>query len=387
MLKLFVIGISFAAGVAAQQADTAPPKPNDYADGKSWLCRPGRQDACAIDHTTTVVAADGKLAKETWTADPSAPIDCFYVYPTISTDPTPNSDMNADPAELNVIKQQFARFASKCKPYAPLYRQVTLVGLRRMLAPGATVTLDQGLQYDDVKDAWNYYLKNDNKGRGVVLVAHSQGSFILNRLIHDEIDGKPIQSKLVSAILLGTTLAVPKGKDVGGSFQHVPLCHTATQTGCVITFASFRSTVPPPANTLFGRVPDAAMAAACTNPAALAGGSGELRAYLDKTGRTITSNTPGKPWVTPEQPIETPWVSVPGLLTAKCASNENASGYLEVTVHGDSADPRVDDIVGDIGTPAQPLANWGLHLIDVNLAMGNLVDIVKQQAKAYAAKK
>ena len=383
MLKWLVIGISFAAGVAAQQADTAPPKPNDYADGKTWLCRPGRQDACAIDHTTTVVAADGKLSKETWTADPNAPIDCFYVYPTISTDPTPNSDMNADPAELNVIKQQFARFASKCKPYAPLYRQVTLVGLRRMLAPGATVTLDQGLQYDDVKDAWNYYLKNDNKGRGVVLVAHSQGSFILNRLIHDEIDGKPIQSKLVSAILLGTTLAVPKGKDVGGSFQHVPLCHAATQTGCVITFASFRSTVPPPANTLFGRVPDAAMAAACTNPAALAGGSGELRAYLDKTGRTITSNTPGKPWVTPEQPIETPWVSVPGLLTAKCASNENASGYLEVTVHGDPADPRVDDIVGDIGAGPNVLANWGLHLIDVNLVMGNLLDIVSQQTKVY----
>jgi hypothetical protein len=390
MLKLFVIGISFAAALAQAPAqppaDTAPPKPNDYADGKTWLCRPGRQDACAIDHTTTVVAADGKLAKETWTADPNAPIDCFYVYPTISTDPTPNSDMTADPAELNVIKQQFARFASKCKPYAPLYRQVTLVGLRRMLAPGAAVTLDQGLQYDDVKDAWNYYLKNDNKGRGVVLVAHSQGSFILNRLIHDEIDGKPIQSKLVSAILLGTIIAVPKGKDVGGSFQNVPLCHAATQTGCVITYASFRSTIPPPANTLFGRVPDANMAAACTNPAALAGGSGELKAYLDKTGRTITSATPAKPWVTPEQPIDTPWVSTPKLLTAKCTSNENASGYLEVTVHGDPADPRVDDIVGDIGAPPNVLANWGLHLIDVNLSMGNLLDIVGEQTKAYLKK-
>src|SRR4029079_12662190 len=66
MLKLFVIGIFLPAGVAAQQADTAPPKPNDYADGKTWLCRPGRQDACAIDRTTTVVAADGKLSKETW---------------------------------------------------------------------------------------------------------------------------------------------------------------------------------------------------------------------------------------------------------------------------------------------------------------------------------
>jgi hypothetical protein len=127
------------------------------------------------------------------------------------------------------------------------------------------------------------------------------------------------------------------------------------------------------------------MEAACTNPAALGGGSGELHAYLDKSGRTITATTPAKPWVVPEQPIETPWVSVPGLLTAKCTSNDNASGYLEVTVNGNPSDPRVDDIVGDIGAGANVLANWGLHLIDVNLAMGNLVDIVREQGKAFLA--
>ena len=343
--------------------------------------------ACDIDHTTTVVAADGKLTRETWTASANAPIDCFYVYPTVSTDPTPNSDMTADPAETNVVRQQFARFASKCQPYAPMYRQITLAGLRRMLAPGAAVTLDQGLQYDDVKDAFKYYLQHDNKSRGFVLVAHSQGSFILNRLIREQIDGKPIQSQMLSAILLGTTIAVPKGKDVGGSFQHVPLCRTASQIGCVITFASFRSTVPPPANTLFGKVPDATMVAACTNPANLAGGTGELHAYLDKGGRTITSNVPPKPWVTPEQPIDTPFVSVPGLLTAKCSSNDNASGYLEITVNGNPSDPRADDITGDIGMGPNVLANWGLHLVDVNLAMGNLLDIVSQETKTYLAKK
>jgi hypothetical protein len=372
---------------ASQGVPAEAPKANDYSNPRSWLCRPGQHDACEVDHTTTVVTADGKLTREIWTADPSAPIDCFYVYPTVSTDTTPNSDMNADPAEMNVIRQQFARFASKCRPYAPLYRQVTLTGLRRLLAPaaGGGVALDKGLQYDDVRDAWNYYLEHDNKGRGFVLVAHSQGSFILSRLIREEIDGKPIQSQLVSAILLGATIAVPKDKDVGGAFQHIPLCHSATQTGCVITFVSFRSTVPPPANTLFGRVSDPNMVAACTNPAALGGGSSELHAYLDAKGQSIVSTTPLKPWVTPEQPIDTPWVSTPGLLTARCAANDNASGYLEVTVHGDPNDPRVDDIVGDLGQPGNVLANWGLHLIDVNLAMGNLVDIVGQQAKAYAA--
>src|SRR5262245_10914802 len=258
-----VIGFAFLAfcALCPPSASAQPPapaapaaeavKPNDYGDAKNWLCRPGRKgDACDVDETSTTVAADGKLTRETWTADANAPIDCFYVYPTISTDPTPNSDMTADPAELNVVRQQFARFASKCKPYAPMYRQITLAGLRRVLAApqaDAGAILAGGVQYDDVRDAWNAYVKNDNKGRGVVLVAHSQGSFILNRLIHDEIDGKPMQARLVSAILLGTTIAVPKGKDVGGSFKTVPLCKAATQTGCVITFASFRSTVPPPA--------------------------------------------------------------------------------------------------------------------------------------------
>ena len=399
MLKQFAIGTTLLASLAgagvarAQTAPAAPqaaaetPKP-DYADPKAWLCRPGAHDACDIDETTTIVAANGTLTKETWKADPNAPIDCFYVYPTVSTDPGQNSDMNADPAEINVVKQQFARFASKCRPYAPMYRQITLVGLRKALAsPGAVLNWGEGIQYDDVRDAWNYYLKNDNKGRGVVLVAHSQGSFILIDLIKREIDGKPIQSKLVSAILMGTVVPVAKGKDVGGAFQHIPLCHTASQLGCLISFASFRSTVPPPANTLFGRVPDANMAAACVNPAALAGGSGELHAYLSNDGRTITGTSKPKPWVVPEVPIETPFVSVPGLLTARCTSNDNASGYLEVTVNGNPSDPRVDDITGDLGVGTNVLANWGLHLIDVNLTMGNLLDIVGAEAKAYKSKK
>jgi len=380
MFTLFLIVASVAAGVL--QTSQTPSTPNDYSNPKLWLCRPSGHDACDVDLTTTVITADGKLTKEDWTANPNAAIDCFYVYPTVSTDREPNSDMNPDPAELNVVLQQFARFGSKCRLYAPLYRQITLAGLRSRLSGSASFGLDRGLAYDDVRDAWNYYLEHDNKGRGVVLIGHSQGSFILAELIRREIDGKPLQSRLVSAILLGATISVPRGESVGGTFQRIPLCRTASQTGCVITYASYRSTIPPPANTLFGKVTDPGMVAACANPAELAGGSGELHAYLSATGRTIISTSAPKSWVVPPRPIETPWVSVPGLLTARCTSNENAT-YLEITVHGDPADPRVDDITGDLGAAGNVQANWGLHLIDVNLAMGNLVDIVGQQAKAF----
>ncbi len=358
-------------------------QPNDYGDAKSWLCRPGRHDACDVDLTTTVIAPDGKLSRETWAADPNAPVDCFYVYPTVSTDQTPNSDMIADDAERNVIRQQFSRFASKCRTYAPMYRQVTLLGLRAILSGSGS--LDQGLQYDDVRDAWNYYLEHDNRGRGFVLVSHSQGSFILKRLISEEVDGKPVEARMVSAILLGATLAVPQGKDVGGAFQHVPLCRSISQTGCVITYASFRSTVPPPANTLFGKVRGKDMTAACTNPAALGGGSGELHAYFSTDLRTIVGTAaPTAGFVTARQ-VDTPWITVPGLLTAKCASNDNAT-YLEVTVHANPAGGRANDIIGDLYRDGQLLANWGLHLVDVNLAMGNLLDIVGEQSKAWVAK-
>ncbi len=394
-LAFAVIAVLFEAQtVAAQSAPaTQPaataevPKPNDYRDDKSWLCRPGRKgDACDVDLTATVVAADGTLTRETWAADPKAPIDCFYVYPTISTDPTDNSDMTADPAEVNVVLQQFARFASKCRPFAPLYRQITLAGLRKRLTGGG-FAFERGVQFDDVRDAWRSYLQHDNQGRGVVLIGHSQGSYVLMELLRQEIEGKPVQKQLVSAFILGATLAVPKGKDVGGALKQTPLCRKPGQIGCVINFASFRSNVPPPANTLFGKPQDpATMSGSCTNPVTLGEGSTPLRSYLSASGRTITGTIAPKPWVAPEKPIDTPWVSVPGLLTARCATNENAT-YLEVTVNGNPADARADDITGDIGAVGKPLPNWGLHLIDVNLAMGNLLDLVEQQSRAYASRR
>ena len=56
-------------------------------------------------------------------------------------------------------------------------------------------------------------------------------------------------------------------------------------------------------------------------------------------------------------------------------------------MHGDPADPRADDIPGDLGAVGKVQANWGLHLIDVNLAMGNLVELVERQAAAFLSRK
>lgn len=380
---------------APAQTPSASPSPTpDYARAESWLCRPGRTDACAQDQTTTVVAADGTLTQETFRADPRAPIDCFYVYPTVSNDPTPNSDMTANGEEQYVVQQQFARFGAKCRTFAPLYRQVTLASLRAVVA-GRPLAADRAMAYDDVKAAWEHYLAHDNNGRGVVLIGHSQGAGILTALVANEIEGKPVAQRMIAAYILGANLPLPRGALVGGAFKSTPLCTSKTQTGCAVSYVSFRTSSPPPADSRFGTARmnsgltvSGDMTAACVNPAALLrGGEGPvaLHSYLAAAGRMIVSTQAGPAWAAGKT-VTTPFVTTPGLLTAQCVATPTHT-YLSVTINGVPTDPRIDDIRGDVTFGDRVLADWGLHLIDVNLAMGDLVELVGEQSAAWRARR
>tara|TARA_R100001039_G_C1853932_1_gene115513 strand:- start:6622 stop:7803 length:1182 start_codon:yes stop_codon:yes gene_type:complete len=371
------IGSAMTPVVSAQTADAV-----DYANTSNWLCRPGNPRACEVDMSTTVVRADGSVRLEPWSDDPFAPVDCFYVYPTVSQDTTANSDLIAGPEEYNVVRSQFARMGSHCRTFAPLYRQVTLTALRAGMSGNTDLRPDRELGYQDVVDAWNYYLENDNDGRGVVLVGHSQGAGVLTRLIINEIEGKDIQQQIISAMLLGTTIQVPEGDVVGGTFEHMPLCESGDQTGCIVTYASYRASNPPPANALFGRNGNGTVSA-CTNPAQLANDTDELDAYLSNVAPEGFSAAEPARWTSTGANITTPFVSVPGLLSAECVSNDQFS-YLEITVNADPDDPRTDTLSGDVMNPDGSInEDWGLHLIDVNAAMGDLVELVSKQAQAY----
>lgn len=373
---------------AAMPAPPAPPQvfapipAPDYNSDAAWLCRPGRKDACAVDQNVTVLAANGKQKIVKFKADPEPRYDCFYVYPTVSLDPTPNSDLNIGPEEKAVAASQAARFTAKCRVYAPMYRQVTLTALRDLMA-GKTTTASRELAFADVEAAWRNYLDRDNKGRGVVLIGHSQGAGILKQLVAGVIEQNPDQRrKMVAAYLIGTNVAVPPGADVGGDFQRVKLCKSMQQFGCVVTYTSFRADSPPPENSRFARVMDKpGMVAACTNPAALGGGMAVTDAILGAKGAGLGS-TPMGPWTTDNAPVTTPFVSVPGLISAECVSNGGFT-YLAVTVNANPADPRTDTIVGDVVVGGTMLKDWGLHLIDMPVEMGNLVGISEYQAAAW----
>ena len=381
MLAALGLTASLMLGGGAQ-AQAPAPASNDYARTENWLCLPGRADACAVDQTTTIVAADGKTTTEIFKPAANPPVDCFYVYPTVSTDPGDYSDMTIDQAERSVVEQQLARFASQCKIYAPMYRQVTLAGLRKAMMGQPVV--DGALGQGDVRDAWNHYLTHENKGRGVVLIGHSQGSRVLLQLLKQEVDGKPVQKQMISALILGMNTPV----DAQGRYGTMPLCASADQIGCVVTYVSFRASSPPPANSRFGKTDAGGLRAGCVNPAALLAGKAStentaLHAYFGQKPMGA-SGKPPLPW-SKDLTVTTPFVSTPGLVSARCVS-EGDFTYLSVTVNADPADPRTDDMGGDIIVGGMPLKDWGLHLIDVNLQMGDLVALVNRQSKAYLAK-
>ncbi|WP_010185327.1 DUF3089 domain-containing protein [Sphingomonas sp. PAMC 26605] len=383
-MKRILLGVGLLLAPAAATAQTPSPAASpDYGKPENWLCRPGKVDACDADQDATIIKSDGSRSTEKFSATPDPKFDCFYVYPTVSLDPTPNSDMTAGPEENAVAAFQAGRFAKYCRVFAPLYRQVTLTALQALLQ-GKPVVADRAMAYRDVKAAWDEYLAYDNHGRGVVLIGHSQGSGILKQLVADAIEGTPSQKLIISVLIPGTNVAVPAGKDVGGDFKSTPLCRNAKDVGCVVSYVSFRADSPPPENSRFGIVPQPGMVAACVNPAALGGGAAVADAYLGARGAGLAS-APMGPWSSDGAAVTTPFVKVPGLISTACTTTGKFS-YLAVTVNAKPTDKRTQTIVGDVVVGGRTLKEWGLHLIDMPVAMGNLVELSDAQARVWAGK-
>ncbi|MGZ4296296.1 MAG: DUF3089 domain-containing protein [Solirubrobacteraceae bacterium] len=339
------------------------------ADARTvWLCMPGkRPDPCTPGLSTTVYSARLRpLRVERLKPSKRPPIDCFYVYPTVSRQQTGNANLDIGPAQRAVALAQVGRYSQYCRVYAPMYRQITLAGF----GFASTSPPNPALPLSDVRAAFRTYLSTYNHGRGFVLIGHSQGSTVLRQLIARDIDPAPsIRRKLVSAILLGGNVLVRRGKEIDGDFGHIPACRRASQLGCVIAFSTFDE--PIPSVSFFGRPPLAANGeiVLCTNPAALAGGPGLVNPIFPSSTPN-SSSTAALLGVQPPRP-PTVWWTAPGAYRAQCSS-ANGAHVLQITA--------VD------GAPTlrpSPSPAYGLHRIDANIALGNLLMILKKQAAVF----
>ena len=382
MKGLFALAVAMLAVPALAQPPANAPAV-DYADEASWLCLPGRQDACGRPLETAALTPTGydeSIMQMLPVRDP--PIDCFYVYPTVSRDVELNSDLDAGPEEQSVAMVQFARFASVCRTFAPLYRQGTLRSVMAVAA-GQDMSAVADFAYRDVAAAWRHYLAHRNQGRPFVLIGHSQGTVHLTRLLAEEIEGRPEAARMLSALLIGFNVEVPQGRLTGGSLQRTPLCTRAGETGCVITYVSFRADSPPPPIAIFGRAPRPGHTVGCTNPAAL---GSTAPTPLDSYWFTVSPSGGADAirWSS-EGPPPTPFLRTEGLVSAACV-NEGPLGYLAVSVNADPTDARTDEIPGDVRILGQLAPGWGIHLVDVHLAQGDLIGAVAAQRDAYFAR-
>jgi hypothetical protein len=364
---------------------TATPDPNAVgsdaaaslaADPTTWLCKPGLADnPCAGNLDATSVDATGHttLLPAAPAADP--PIDCFYVYPTVSHQSTVNANPTIDKEERSVAIAQAAQLSKVCRVYAPIYRQLTLAAIQK---PGQ-IKLNSALTaYGDVLVAFQTYMARYNNGRGIVFVGHSQGAMMLTGLLRTQVDPQPnLRAQLVSAILAGGNVEVPIGKNVGGDFANIPACTSGNETGCVVAWSSFDST--PPAKALFGRAATAlrpfggssdGLQVLCVNPAAPGGGTATLEPYFPTTGLTSFLGN-----AAPKLPGSAPFVTYPDQFSAHCMTSGGAS-WLQIDKLGGTL--NVKSIVGKVSAPT-----WGLHLIDISLTMGNIVDLIRSESAAF----
>ena len=353
-------GAAAAAAPVSPAASAAP-----AASTTLWLCRPGLP-ANPCEGGLDATLQDGKSTVEAFTPAREPKIDCFYVYPTVSKAIALNAPMAVDADLVATVRAQAARFSSECRVFAPVYRQITSSAIFQGRYEDANA---RGIAERDVQAAWKDYLANDNDGRGVVLIGHSQGARTLTALLAKNIEKDAgARDRLVSALLIGGDVTVAAGKDVGGSFTDVPACRTPGQAGCVVAYSSFLA--PPPADSFFGRTKEVGREVVCVDPTKIAGGDGSLHPYLpsDKLSPKALSATavPG---------LTTGFAAYPGQLKAECRKEGGAS-FLQIAAVPGSKLPVADGPLGP---------RWGLHNGDVNLALGDLVDVVRKQAATYAA--
>ncbi|MGH2858766.1 MAG: DUF3089 domain-containing protein [Solirubrobacteraceae bacterium] len=368
-VALLTAGVALAFAVLMAAGATASAR-------TVWLCRPGQAaNPCRVSLSTTVYSPTLHPLRVVHPRAVRHPaIDCFYVYPTVSDQTTTNANLRIDPEERSIALYQAARYSQYCRVFAPMYRQITVPALQ---SGNRETPAQLALPLRDVRSAFETYLHRYSHGRGFVLIGHSQGSFVLEQLIAKVIDRSPaLRARLVSAILLGGNVLVPKPPHppVGGSFRHVPACRAAAQLHCVIAFSSFDQT--PPANSLFGRTTVHGERVLCTNPAKLGGGWARIDPIFPSApfapGTLIAAGI-SLLHLTHPQPA-TEWVSEPGAYRARCSSAAGAN-VLQVQPLGGAQTPT-----------ASPDPTWGLHLLDAQVELGDLLTVVRTEAQAYAAR-
>lgn len=205
------------------------PSQPDYSKTENWAALPTKNDP-ADQVPTKSDLKDGQA---------TAKVDVFFLHPTIFTkQPESQYEWNADVNDTNMntlvdnstILNQASAFNGSGKIYAPRYRQAHYHAFVTADKDDKKKSLD--LAYTDIKAAFEYYLKNYNQGRPIVIASHSQGTIHATRLMKEYFDGKPLQKQLVAAYIIGIATQP-------NAFDNIKPCKSGDETGCFVSWNTY----------------------------------------------------------------------------------------------------------------------------------------------------
>lgn len=166
--------------------------------------------------------------------------DVFYLYPTTSW--TTNNSVSMicaidDSLMMAGASQAFARqataFDTAANVYAPFYRQDNS-------SPDNRLEVIAGIPTSDATAAFDYYIRNFNKGRPFILAGHSQGANIVCNLLSGYLKANPkVYARMVAAYVIGG----PVTKQFLAENPHLKFATGPDDTGVIISYNTEAPTV------------------------------------------------------------------------------------------------------------------------------------------------
>lgn len=166
----------------------------------------------------------------------TAAADVFFICPTVygGTDDSYNmslEDTASKEAFAGATNMEKGIYDEDARFFAPYYRQA---GLNVYELPPEEREAYLSLAYEDIKEAFTYYLEHYNQGRPIVLAGFSQGADMSIRLLKDCFAREEVNDLLVACYAIGWRITEEELEE----YPHLRFAAGETDTGVIISFNS-----------------------------------------------------------------------------------------------------------------------------------------------------
>lgn len=198
---------------------------NAWERPEMWISRPGMKD----DPARHMPEGGPPLPAQ------PLPVSVFFVHPTSYIDrgawnASIDDSRSRERAAL-FVKGMASPFNAASAIWAPRYRQAA-IGAFLTDDPRADKAID--LAYGDILAAFDIFVQSLPERQPIVLAGHSQGAFLLRRLLRDRVAGTPLESRIAAAYVVGWPISIEHDLPLLG----LPPCERPDQAGCVMSWLS-----------------------------------------------------------------------------------------------------------------------------------------------------